>query len=87
MHDSPFLTSYSLLEINFSPPTLQQFEFCVNASLKVNFQLTKPRLKVYKITRCRQEDYSQKEKLQIACQHNTFIQRFDKSSLETPSAQ
>ena len=38
MHDSPFLTLYYLLEVNFSPPNLQQCEYCVNASLKVNFQ-------------------------------------------------
>ena len=38
MHDSPFLTLYSISEVKFSPPTLQQFELCVNASLKVNFQ-------------------------------------------------
>ena len=38
MHDSPFLTVYFLLEVTFNLKTLKQFEFCVNGSLKVDFQ-------------------------------------------------
>ena len=38
MHNSPFLTSYFLLEVNVSLPTVQQLGFCINASLKANFQ-------------------------------------------------